>query len=145
MNYSKVHLSFPVTYDRETFENDLDSSGKGRNIRFHKTPVQHANVKTACWLPYLPGSTDSSSWVFSSNPQRYSCLVDVENNVVHSRVTDELREFSRATGLLDRTNDESPELLSTNIGKDTRKDMNRYRIHRDRQVRWNDVRGRIIA
>ena len=58
MNYAKVNLSFPITVDRPTFEKDIDSWGSGRNMRFYQCPVQHANVKTACWLPYLPGTTD---------------------------------------------------------------------------------------
>ena len=52
MNYAKVNLAFPITVDRPTFEKDIDSWGGGRNMRFYQTPVQHANVKTACWLRF---------------------------------------------------------------------------------------------
>ena len=58
MNFSKINLSFPITTDRVTFERDISSWGTSRQIRFYKCPVQHANVKTACWLPYLPRSTN---------------------------------------------------------------------------------------
>ena len=61
MDYSKVYLAFPITADRVTFERDYDSWVKGRAIRFYKSPVQHSNVKTACWLPYLTRHTDCAT------------------------------------------------------------------------------------
>ena len=69
----------------------------------------------------------------------------VEKNVVHSRTSDELREFGRATDMLRRTNGESPELISTNVAKDTMKDMRLRRTDRNSQVRWNNVGNAIEA
>lgn len=56
--YSKINLSFPIPFDRDNFEKDIDSWGKSRSVRFYILPVQHANVKTARWLPYLTRFTD---------------------------------------------------------------------------------------
>lgn len=57
--FSKVHLGFPITADRTTFESDFISFCKDRRITFYKTAVQHHNVKTACWLPYLTPCTNT--------------------------------------------------------------------------------------
>ena len=69
----------------------------------------------------------------------------VENNVVRSRVTDELKQFGKATGILRRTNDEPEELVSTNVGKGNGKDANLDSTYREKYVRWNDVRRIIPA
>ena len=56
--FSKVNLGFPIRTDRETFEKDFGQWCRDQPIRFYKTAVQHSNVKTSCWLPYMPRSTD---------------------------------------------------------------------------------------
>ena len=57
--FSKIHLGFPITTYRTTFESDFTSFCKDRRITFYKTAVQHHNVKTACWLPYLTSCTNT--------------------------------------------------------------------------------------
>lgn len=57
--YSKIHLSFPITVDRPTFENDFSSCCRDKKINFYKTTVQHHNVKTVCWLSYLTSCTNT--------------------------------------------------------------------------------------
>ena len=51
--YAKIHLGFPVRFDRKTFEADVEDYTANTKIRFYATPVQHHHVKVACWLPYL--------------------------------------------------------------------------------------------
>ena len=65
--YSKVHLGFPVKMDHATFYNDIRGKFKGTTIRFNINAVQHHNVRTVCWLPYLPRSVcpDRTSRRFS--------------------------------------------------------------------------------
>ena len=65
----------------------------------------------------------------------------VENNVVHSRITNELKQIREATSVLEDTNDNSPELVNTIGRKDTRKDVNASRKHKNRNTTWNDVKN----
>ena len=51
--YAKIHFGFPVCFDRKTFESDVSDYIANTTIQFYVSPVQHHNVKVACWLPYL--------------------------------------------------------------------------------------------
>ena len=62
MVFTKVRLAFPAEVDRITFEVDLKAWCMESKIRFNHMTVQHHNVRTACWLPLLPRSTDIELW-----------------------------------------------------------------------------------
>ena len=56
--YTKIHLGYAITSDRETFQNDFDGWCKDADIKFYRATVQHYNVKTICWLAYLTNHTN---------------------------------------------------------------------------------------
>ena len=64
--FTKVRIAFPADTDRATFEMDLKAWCMEKKIRFTYMAVQHHNVRTACWLPLLPRSTDPELWADSA-------------------------------------------------------------------------------
>ena len=99
--WSKVHLRYPVPANRVDFENDINSLGKAKELRFYIATVQHANVKTACWLPYLTGYTNCTL-LSKKIPQSYQLTmgdhvpIGANNRFLNGQKDTPLKERIRA-------------------------------------------------